>query len=437
MGPGHLLSDQDLHKALEFALAIAQAGQRLRPPLPVPAALRPLLKFQKVSAPALAVVRRTLDDDDEFRQRVASVATEELVDAIGLAWLARAEGWQDQVAELLEQQRPVDDDERERPQLLRRLQAAEAGLARSRAELAGVLEEHRKERARRDAAVHTERRALARVDELEATLARRDGEIAALRDQLEAAQRTAARERLRAEQGEQRLVALGARGEELTRQVESLLAQRQQVDGVGAPERADPALAEALGSLRQAAGALSALAGALERSAEALGTGMARPVQVAARSNRARRTRQPQPIPGGLYGDDVEVVRYLSRVANMVLVVDGYNVAKSAWPSLSLAEQRRCLLDALEEMVRRVLVRVQVVFDGAEVVGAHGSRQLVHVRFSPAGVLADDVIRDTVAGLADDVPVTVVSSDAALVASVRAMGANTLTTPQFVAALGR
>jgi predicted RNA-binding protein with PIN domain len=124
-------------------------------------------------------------------------------------------------------------------------------------------------------------------------------------------------------------------------------------------------------------------------------------------------------------------------VPGVVVVVDGYNVAKTAWPDLDLESQREHLVGALENLVRRSGTRVRVVFDGSDVVGWGTARRLVHVQFSPPGVIADDLIREIVAGLDDSQPIVVVSSDRDLVASVRTSGANSLAARQFVDAVIR
>jgi predicted RNA-binding protein with PIN domain len=59
------------------------------------------------------------------------------------------------------------------------------------------------------------------------------------------------------------------------------------------------------------------------------------------------------------------------------------------------------------------------------------------VQFSSAGTIADDLIRSLVSTLPAEQKVVVVTSDKDLVASVRAMGANTISSQQFIAALGR
>ena len=84
------------------------------------------------------------------------------------------------------------------------------------------------------------------------------------------------------------------------------------------------------------------------------------------------------------------------------LIVDGYNVSKTAWESSSLEAQRIRLLNGLAPVVARTGAETTVVFDAA----SSSSRPVVSsprgvkVRFSPEGVIADDVIRDLVGGRA-------------------------------------
>ena len=76
-----------------------------------------------------------------------------------------------------------------------------------------------------------------------------------------------------------------------------------------------------------------------------------------------------------------------------------------------------------------------MVFDGADVVGWTTARRLVNVQFSEAGVIADNTIREVVSALPDEQPIVVVSSDRELVASVRALGANTVGSAPFLVAI--
>jgi predicted RNA-binding protein with PIN domain len=116
------------------------------------------------------------------------------------------------------------------------------------------------------------------------------------------------------------------------------------------------------------------------------------------------------------------------------VLVDGYNVAKLAWPELDCAGQRIVLLDAIENLARRFGSDITVVFDGADVVGAVADRRrIVRVVFSPDDVIADDVIRDEVRRLPATRQVVVVTNDQQIIRDVRAMGANTISSDQLLA----
>ncbi len=120
------------------------------------------------------------------------------------------------------------------------------------------------------------------------------------------------------------------------------------------------------------------------------------------------------------------------------LVVDGYNVSKTGYPELPLADQRSRLVGQLAALAARTGAEITVVFDGAGVVTAppRGSRGL-RVLFSDPGVLADDVIRSLVAAEPEGRPVLVATSDRAVVASVRKRGAYAVPSAVLLTRLGR
>ena len=96
--------------------------------------------------------------------------------------------------------------------------------------------------------------------------------------------------------------------------------------------------------------------------------------------------RQAIEVPRTAAKDPQLTAEYLLRVPALVAIVDGYNVAKLAWPDLSLDQQRTNLLDAVDGLARRFGTEFVVVLDGADVVGAHADRRrLARVRYSPAG----------------------------------------------------
>ncbi|MEY2399903.1 MAG: hypothetical protein QOJ08_14, partial [Ilumatobacteraceae bacterium] len=137
--------DEALRSALEFAVGIAAAGAKLRPPLPFPTDLKRFLRFHKLPPTALTQVRAAIEGDEDFRKRLASVATTELMDEVGVLWLTRPEGWTQSIADLMPA-KIVDDVAALRREERRRVAAQEAA-ARGRAELLGLTGELERERA--------------------------------------------------------------------------------------------------------------------------------------------------------------------------------------------------------------------------------------------------------------------------------------------------
>lgn len=307
-------------------------------------------------------------------------------------------------------------------------------------------------RAERDAA-------LSRVDKLTVELERIRGELGEARALARTAgqQRDAEYQQLRrrvSEQGARLRAALDERqaahdaAEALRRTAEAeLAAARGECDAErGRAEkerrRADLAAAE-VAAARQAArearqsdevrlGLLvDTLDGALTglRRELALGGGGPRPADLVAGARTA--------LAGGA-ADTLAALDALLSVPTVHLVVDGYNVTKTGYPELTLADQRARLVGQLAALAARTGAEVTVVFDGAGVVAApaRGSRG-VRVLFSDAGVLADDVIRSLVAAEPQGRPVVVATSDRAVAASVRGHGAHTLASSLLLRRLGR
>ena len=143
--------------------------------------------------------------------------------------------------------------------------------------------------------------------------------------------------------------------------------------------------------------------------------------------------RQAVDVPRTAAKDPRKTAEYLLKAPGMVVFVDGYNVAKLGWPELSLEQQRAKLLDSVDGLARRFGTEFVVVLDGADVVGAHADRRrLARVRYSPAGVTADDIIRDEVGRLDTRRPVVVVTNDREVRRDVIAAGANVLTSDSLV-----
>lgn len=111
------------------------------------------------------------------------------------------------------------------------------------------------------------------------------------------------------------------------------------------------------------------------------------------------------------------------------LIVDGYNVSKTGYPDLTLAQQRDRLVRLLSALGSRTSAEVTVVFDGAAVAVPAPPGRGVRVLFSPPGVIADEVIRDLVAAEPIGRVVIVVSSDREVADGVQHRGARTAGSP--------
>ena len=159
--------DDLLRPGLEVAFVVAVVGARQRPPIPPPSALRPFLQFQKLPSAALAPVRKVVEDDVEFRERVATVATEDTVNRASWLWLHRPEGWEAELATLVEEQPEPAADQRSTRALRRRVEAAEAKARRQGAELATLRTEVERAQSARARAEADAAKAAARAEELE------------------------------------------------------------------------------------------------------------------------------------------------------------------------------------------------------------------------------------------------------------------------------
>ena len=301
--------------------------------------------------------------------------------------------------------------------------------------------------------------ALARVDKLTVELERLRGELADARAAARAAGevREAEHQQLRrrvGEQGARLRAALDGRVE--AEQALEALRRSAAADLAAARAERDRARQRAEAERRRAADAAAEVAGARQAAREArrsdevrlgllldtvggaltglrrelaLGGGGPRPGDLVAGAGSVR---------GGGQVDSLPALDALLSVPSVHLVVDGYNVTKTGYPELPLADQRGRLATQLAALAARTNVEITLVFDGAGVVAAppRGSRG-VRVLFSDPGVLADDVIRALVAGEPQGRPVVVATSDRAVLASVCAHGAHGVPSAVLLARLSR
>lgn len=136
--------------------------------------------------------------------------------------------------------------------------------------------------------------------------------------------------------------------------------------------------------------------------------------------------------------DDPALLDELLRQPWAHLVVDGYNVSKSGFGELSLAEQRRRLVDGLAVVAARTGAEVTCCFDGQEgqTYPPGGYARGVRVLFA-VGEIADDLIRRLVQAEPPGRVLVVVTSDREVVRDVETAGAWVVPSSALVARLQR
>ena len=342
------------------------------------------------------------------------------VDTAGELFLARPEGWRDELEAMAarrEAEAGAHEEQRREHVLKRELERAELRLAeldeltRQSATDITVLNEDLTE-------VRRVRRAL--TEDLDAAVAR-----------TELLERTAAEMMQRAEEAE---AALAVRERELAEAREQLVELEAELEHrpprpEDAPATVDAeVIAQSLARLRRVAEVLD---GALDSAEMLLPEPPGATVPLSSRKAETGEAdrRRPTPLPGGVLDDSLEAARHLLAVSGMTLLVDGYNVTMLAWPDAELADQRDRLVTRLEVLASRTGVEPIVVFDGAagHEMAPGRPRQQARVRFSPADVEADDEILGLVEARPVDDPVTVVSNDRRVLEGARERGANVIT----------
>ena len=328
--PGDSPTTEELRETLMAAVEVARAGQKEKPPVEPPARLKQLLAFRKFPERALGQVREVVEADEEFRTRVVEALEESEVSRVGWLWLARPEGW--------EQERLALSEEAEREAELateaQRLVDLEQGL--HRAEAAQKKAERQRDKADRERDQAKSEAIQARADAHHAEEAA--GELESQRDQahakLEAAEKNLERVQRREARTEAKLKNARTQIDRLNKELRD---SRQQHD-------------EEAGSLKQR------LATAEERLAMAQDAGFELPLEdepvFVPPPPPTHRT--PAPLPPGLLKDTVDAAEHLFRtVPELVVLIDGYNVAFKSWTDLPVREQRVRLMQKLGELSSR------------------------------------------------------------------------------------
>ena len=406
------------------------------PPQDVPPSLArvrsftPARRADRGAVPLLGALER----DESFRARVASVVRAESaelasavdagsapdgadpVEVAATAYLLRPAAW---TALVQQASRALARAEQERVE-----RRGHELVSRMRAE----LELARAERGRGESAAREE--------------------LAALQEELADVRRELRRHRSDADRARAQARSAQSRAEEVT------AAAEREVEA--ARDRADRAEAE----LRAAREELAALRRA-DREGRSLGGARARllldTVLDAAAGLRSELALPPAGLaPADLVGsaeppagaavaararreDDPAVLDELLRLPRAHLVVDGYNVTKSAYGELPLADQRARLLAALSSLAARTRAEITCCFDGADLPGRTPTPSVrgVRVRFSAAGEIADDLIRRLVRAEPPGRVVIVASSDREVADDVRALGARPVPSAALAGLLAR
>ncbi|MEV7723798.1 NYN domain-containing protein [Streptomyces sp. NPDC101733] len=121
------------------------------------------------------------------------------------------------------------------------------------------------------------------------------------------------------------------------------------------------------------------------------------------------------------------------------LVIDGYNVTKTGYPTMPLEKQRLRLLGGLSMLAAQTGAEMTCVFDGAELAAPVllAPPRGVRVLFSKAGVTADELIRQLVRAEPPGRPVVVVSTDREVADGVAKVGARPVTSALLLKRLAR
>ena len=405
----------------------------------LPRSLRPVASF----SPARRRIQRAatqiavaLDTDPAFRERVATQVRSRHPDLAGpvgdgvalpaadpievaaLAYLLRPDGWQDRVR--------VAGEQSARDRADRAAAADQVDRDRSRAQLVETEAELRqvKERGREQ---------LAAVKAENADLRRR---LADVRRRLLEAQAAAERAGEEAKRS-------GARADDLVASADAeahrLRARLTEAEAQAVEQRSGDRASRDAATTRA-----RLLVETLEGAVQGLRRELALPaVDVlpadtvpAADPTGARATGATGPL---LRADDPVLLDQLLGLPRVHVVVDGYNVTKTGYPSLPLDGQRARLLRDLAPVAARTGAELTVVFDGADlrhpppVAGPRG----VRVMFSRSGQTADELIAELVRAESVGRPLVVVSTDGEVAAEAESAAARAVPSATLLALLAR
>ncbi|MEU7277648.1 NYN domain-containing protein [Streptomyces sp. NPDC045431] len=404
----------------------------------LPAQLRQYARFTpsrrvKFAGNAMAAA---LEGDPVFRQRIGErfkeaqpelagaveggspPAAADPVDVAAAAYVLRPAGWAKLVAAAGEEAQRADA-ERADEEGRRELERLRAELAEARAQTRTETERLRAEldAARKEAeSLHRKlRSAQSDVKRGEAALRRTQADIDAIR--AEAAAQVSAAEsetrRLKARLGETEAALEASR---------RAAREGRSVEDMRVRLLLDTVLESAQGLRRELA--LPPVSVHPADTVDAVEPGRMSPKDIAARA---------------LSETDPALLDQLLALPQAHMVVDGYNVTKTGYPTMPLEKQRLRLLGGLSALAARTGAEVTCVFDGAELAAPVllAPPRGVRVLFSKPGVTADELIRQLVRAEPPGRPVVVVSTDREVADGVAKSGARPVSSALLLKRLSR
>ncbi|MDS1268697.1 NYN domain-containing protein [Lipingzhangella sp. LS1_29] len=445
-GLGRPLAPAVRERVVDHASATLQA----LPQAEIPAALRQVARFEPKRRARLAggQIAAQLEKDPVFRAAVTQQLSEEFPEVVAalregttpaaadpvtvaaVAYLVRGPDWVEIVTAAETELRREEEHqaEREAQDSLRSLQKKVDDTRRQAREeqrrLRSELRTARSTIADLRRAAHAERtRARRAEDRAEQVEQETQGEVSRLREELAAARAENRRLRERLE----------------TAQSQADSARQAAKAGRSAEDARLRVLLEVLQGAAHGLWRELDLPSTIERPADLVAEVETATGKEATRGERERgqpATTAPMPA-AGRPDDDPGLLDEVLRMPQVHLLVDGYNVTKSAHPEMTLQEQREWLLAGLEGLAARTRAEITCVFDGANMatpVPTPPSRRRVRLLFSAAEETADTLIIRMVRAEPAGRPIAVVSSDAEIASTVRRAGARAL--PSAVLARG-
>jgi predicted RNA-binding protein with PIN domain len=406
------------------------------PPDEVPAPLRRIAKFEprKRARRAATPIAAQLEHDEGFRARVvesvrdahpALIAAVEAgnppaaadpVQIAALAYLVRPVGWTRYV-------------EAARSELER--SAAAAGEAAAAREIAMLREQLAAAKSVRSD----------EIDKLRAELRDARAEVAELRRKLHEArnatkQATARADALAAETAAERSAAAAAEAA-ASKEIRKVRGRLAEAEAVAETARRAAREGRSADDAR-----LRVLLDALLDAAQGLRRELALPATISRPADMvtAVTPADSAALPGRALSDqDPALLDKLLSLPQVHLIVDGYNVTKTGYGELPLADQRNRLVTGLGGLASQTRAEITCVFDGAELDApvAITAPRGVRVLFSRPGQTADELIGRLVGTEPAGRAVVVVSSDREVADGARRAGARPASSALLLRRLGR